>query len=172
MSSDDTDFNPDLLEALSAKVGYNFIQIWPRTEIILIVFLIQYPSRDLSHIVLQLQEEYDSEPTTTSSEEESEDYGSGSDADRKREERRKQKEEKKAKKAEREKKSGEPKEKRTKKKKMTKLPGQPKKNQSAYFLWMNQNREQIKKDHPGLSMTEMTKKAGEIWRDLSDKTVC
>ena len=54
---------------------------------------------------------------------------------------------------------------------MTKLPGQPKKNQSAYFLWMNQNREQIKKDHPGLSMTEMTKKAGEIWRDLADKTV-
>ena len=54
---------------------------------------------------------------------------------------------------------------------MTKLPGQPKKNQSAYFLWMNHNREQIKKDHPGLSMTDMTKKAGEIWRELSDKTV-
>merc|ERR1719326_2396787 len=62
------------------------------------------------------------------------------------------------------------KEKRTKKKKMTKLPGQPKKNQSAYFLWMNHNREQIKKDYPGLSMTDMTKKAGELWRDLQDKT--
>merc|ERR1739844_155271 len=34
----------------------------------------------------------------------------------------------------------------------------------------NHNREQIKKDYPGLSMTDMTKKAGEIWRDLSDKT--
>ena len=135
MSSDDTDFNPDALEALSAK------------------------------------EEYDSEPSETSSEEESEDYGSGSDADRKREESRKRKEEKKARKVEREKKASEPKEKRTKKKKMTKLPGQPKKNQSAYFLWMNHNREQIKKDHPGLSMTDMTKKAGEIWRDLADKTV-
>jgi len=134
MSSDDTDFNPDALEALSAK------------------------------------EEYDSEPSETSSEEESEDYGSGSDADRKREESRKRKEEKKARKVEREKKASEPKEKRTKKKKMTKLPGQPKKNQSAYFLWMNHNREQIKKDHPGLSMTDMTKKAGEIWRDLADKT--
>ena len=70
-----------------------------------------------------------------------------------------------------EKKSGEPKEKRTKKKKLTRLPGQPKKNQSAYFLWMNHNREQIKKDYPGLSMTDMTKKAGELWRDLQDKTV-
>ena len=27
MSSDDTDFNPDALEALSAKVIYNFIKI-------------------------------------------------------------------------------------------------------------------------------------------------
>ena len=61
--------------------------------------------------------------------------------------------------------------KRTKKKKLTRLPGQPKKNQSAYFLWMNHNREQIKKDYPGLSMTDMTKKAGELWRDLQDKTV-
>ena len=119
-----------------------------------------------------IQEEYDSEPTTTSSEDESDDYGSGSDAERKREEKRKQKAEKKTKKAEKaEKKSGEPKEKRTKKKKLTRLPGQPKKNQSAYFLWMNHNREQIKKDYPGLSMTDMTKKAGELWRDLQDKTV-
>ena len=53
---------------------------------------------------------------------------------------------------------------------MTKLPGQPKKNQTAYFLWMNENREKIKKDNPGLSMTEMTKKAGEIWRDMKDKS--
>ena len=118
-----------------------------------------------------IQEEYDSEPTTTSSEDESDDFGSGSDAERKREEKRKQKAEKKTKKAEKEKKSGEPKEKRTKKKKLTRLPGQPKKNQSAYFLWMNHNREQIKKDYPGLSMTDMTKKAGELWRDLQDKTV-
>merc|ERR1712088_1088205 len=87
MSSDDTDFNPDELEALSAR------------------------------------EEYDSEPTTTSSEDESDDYGSGSDAERKREEKRKQKAEKKT-----------------------------------------------KKDYPGLSMTDMTKKAGELWRDLQDKT--
>jgi structure-specific recognition protein 1 len=135
MSSDDTDFKPDDLEALSAK------------------------------------EEYDSEPSTTSTEDVSDDYGSGSDADRKRAEKRKQKAEKKAEKEKKkEKKASDPAEKRPKKKKMTKLPGQPKKNQSAYFLWMNQNREKIKKDYPGLSMTEMSKKAGESWRDMKDKS--
>ena len=135
MSSDDTDFNPDALEALSAK------------------------------------EEYDSEPSTTSSEDVSDDYGSGPDADRKRAEKRKQKAEKKAERdKKKEKKAGEPSEKKPKKKKMTKLPGQPKKNQSAYFLWMNENREKIKKDNPGLSMTDMTKKAGEIWREMNDKS--
>merc|ERR1739844_63368 len=88
--------------------------------------------------------------------------------ERKNGNKRRKRKPKKAEKAE--KKSGEPKEKRTKKKKLTRLPGQPKKNQSAYFLWMNHNREQIKKDYPGLSMTDMTKKAGELWRDLQDKT--
>ena len=117
------------------------------------------------------QEEYDSEPSTTSSESESEDYGSGPDAERKREEKRKQKAEKKAERERKKEKSGEPKEKRVKKKKMTKLPGQPKKNQTAYFLWMNENREKIKKDYPGLGMTDMSKKAGEIWKELENKSV-
>lgn len=65
-----------------------------------------------------------------------------------------------------------PREKRVKKKKMTMLPGQPKKNQTAYFLWMNENRENIKKDFPGLSMTDMSKKAGELWKDLENKSEC
>ena len=134
MSSDDTDFKPDDLEALSAK------------------------------------EEYDSEPSTTSSEEGSDDFGSGPEADRKRAEKKKQKAERKAEKARKENKTSEPSEKKVKKKKMTKLPGQPKKNQSGYFLWMNENREKIKKEHSGLSMTELTKKAGEIWRDMKDKS--
>ena len=54
---------------------------------------------------------------------------------------------------------------------MTKLPGQPKRAMSAYFLWMNASRETIKKDHPGLSVTEFGKKAGEIWKEMSDKSV-
>ena len=42
---------------------------------------------------------------------------------------------------------------------------------SAYFLWMNENREQIKKDYPGLTIAEFGKKAGELWKNLSDKSV-
>ena len=51
------------------------------------------------------------------------------------------------------------------------MPGQPKRPMSAYFLWMNENREQIKKDHPGLSIAEFGKKAGELWKAMTDKSV-
>lgn len=51
--------------------------------------------------------------------------------------------------------------------------GAPKRPQSAYFLWMNANREAMKKKHPGLSITEMSKAAGEAWRgiDAEEKKV-
>ena len=126
MSSDDSDFNPDALEALSAK------------------------------------EEYDSEPSSTSEEEASGDDGSGSEAERKKAEKKKQKKRKKQK-------SGG--EKKEKKKKMTKLPGQPKRNMSAYFLWMNENRENIKKEYPNLTIAEFGKKAGEMWKAMENKSV-
>jgi len=132
MSSDDYDFNPDQLEALSAK------------------------------------EEYDSEPSTTSSEDPDEGE-SGSDAERRREERRKEKEEKKSKK-DKHKSSSPSKESSNKTKKKTKIAGQPKRPQTAFFLWLNENREQIKKDHPDLSLAETSKKAGEIWREMEDKS--
>ena len=131
MSSDDTDFNPDALEALSAK------------------------------------EEYDSEPSSTSSDSDGE--ANDSDAEKRREER-KQKKAEKAKRAAKRASGGGPKKERKKKSK-TKLPGQPKRPMSAYFLWMNENREQIKKDHPGLTIAEFGKKAGELWKNLSDKSV-
>ena len=133
MSSDDTDFNPDNLEALSAK------------------------------------EEYDSEPSTTSSEDGSSDNeATGPEAEQRRAEKAKRRAEKNAR---RERKKREPKEKKERKSKKTKLPGQPKRNQSAYFIWMNENRAQIKKDNPGLSLTEFGRKAGELWKALSDKSV-
>jgi len=131
MSSDDEDFNPDQLEALSAK------------------------------------EEYDSEPSTTASEES--EGESGSDAERRREERKKEKEEKKSKK-DKQKSSSRSKESTGKSKKLTKIAGQPKKALSAFFLWLNENREQIRKDHPELALTDQTKKAGEIWREMEDKS--
>lgn len=37
---------------------------------------------------------------------------------------------------------------------------------SAYMLWLNSSRERIKSEHPGISVTEISKKAGEMWRQL------
>lgn len=38
------------------------------------------------------------------------------------------------------------------------------------MLWLNDSREQIKKDNPGIKVTEIAKKAGEMWKVLKDKT--
>ena len=97
----------------------------------------------------------------------------GPEANQRREERKKKKEEKlvRAEKRASKGKSSGGGEKRERKTKRTKLPGQPKRNQSAYFLWMNENREKVKTEHPGLSLPEFAKKAGELWRELSDKSV-
>ena len=42
---------------------------------------------------------------------------------------------------------------------------------SGYFLWLNENRESIKEENPGISVTDISKKAGEMWRGITDKTV-
>ncbi len=42
---------------------------------------------------------------------------------------------------------------------------------SAYFIWMNANREKIKTEFPDLSVTEFGKKAGEMWKAMTDKSV-
>jgi structure-specific recognition protein 1 len=49
----------------------------------------------------------------------------------------------------------------------------PKRAQTAYFLWLNEHREQIKEENPGISIIDLSKKAGELWRELtsSDKVV-
>lgn len=46
----------------------------------------------------------------------------------------------------------------------------PKRPLSAYMLWLNSAREQIKKDNPGIKVTEIAKKGGEIWRAMKDKS--
>lgn len=38
------------------------------------------------------------------------------------------------------------------------------------MLWLNETREEIKKDNPGMKVTEVAKKAGELWRELKDKS--
>jgi hypothetical protein len=57
------------------------------------------------------------------------------------------------------------------KKRAKKDPNAPKKALSAYMLWLNETRDEIKKEHPGISVTELSKKAGVLWKALGDKTV-
>ncbi|NWH41521.1 SSRP1 protein, partial [Chloropsis hardwickii] len=46
-------------------------------------------------------------------------------------------------------------------------PNAPKRPMSAYMLWLNASREKIKSDHPGISITDLSKKAGELWKAMS-----
>ncbi|CAG5045136.1 unnamed protein product [Parnassius apollo] len=55
--------------------------------------------------------------------------------------------------------------------KKVKMTDKPKRPMSAYMLWLNSAREQIKADNPGLRVTEIAKKGGEIWRSMTDKSV-
>lgn len=57
---------------------------------------------------------------------------------------------------------------KTKKKKD---PNAPKRAMSAYMLWLAEARQQIKEENPGISITDLTKRAGEKWKTLSDKSV-
>ncbi|KAL7738245.1 hypothetical protein ACLKA6_006576 [Drosophila palustris] len=46
----------------------------------------------------------------------------------------------------------------------------PKRPLSAYMIWLNENRESIKKENPGSKVTDIAKRGGELWRGLKDKT--
>uniref|UniRef100_A0AAY5EEV1 FACT complex subunit SSRP1 n=1 Tax=Electrophorus electricus TaxID=8005 RepID=A0AAY5EEV1_ELEEL len=50
--------------------------------------------------------------------------------------------------------------------KKAKDAGAPKRPMSAYMLWLNSSRERIKAENPGISVTEISKKAGEMWKQL------
>lgn len=39
------------------------------------------------------------------------------------------------------------------------------------MLWLNDTREQIKRDNPGIKVTDIAKIGGEKWRDLKDKSI-
>ena len=52
--------------------------------------------------------------------------------------------------------------------KKAKDPNAPKRPLSAYFIWLKENREAIKK--PGMSVTDVSKAAGVQWNALKDKT--
>ncbi|XP_075169525.1 high mobility group protein D [Haematobia irritans] len=46
----------------------------------------------------------------------------------------------------------------------------PKRPLSAYMIWLSSAREQIKKENPGIKVTEIAKKGGELWRAMKDKS--
>lgn len=102
-------------------------------------------------------EEYDSNAQSSGSESKSGD----SDGNEKRSKKEKKRKEKpKASSSSKSKKS----------KKANKDSDAPKRPTTAFMLWLNETREQIKKDNPGISVTEVAKKGGEIWKEMKDKS--
>lgn len=57
------------------------------------------------------------------------------------------------------------------KKKKDRDDGRPKRATTAFMIWLNETREEIKKDNPGITVTEIAKKGGELWREMKDKSV-
>nr|1WXL_A Chain A, Single-strand recognition protein [Drosophila melanogaster] len=46
----------------------------------------------------------------------------------------------------------------------------PKRATTAFMLWLNDTRESIKRENPGIKVTEIAKKGGEMWKELKDKS--
>lgn len=51
-----------------------------------------------------------------------------------------------------------------------KMADKPKRPLSGYMLWLNENREKIKKENPDYKVTEIAKRGGELWRAMKDKS--
>jgi len=103
-------------------------------------------------------EEYDSNPSTSESE------AGDSDGDGAKKEKKKEKKEKKEKREKKTSTSG------SKKKDKKKDANAPKRPTTAFMIWLNENREKIKEDNPGISFTDISKKGGELWKELKDKS--
>eukprot|EP00063_Salmo_salar_P092773 XP_014067608.1 PREDICTED: FACT complex subunit SSRP1 isoform X2 [Salmo salar] len=58
------------------------------------------------------------------------------------------------------------KERKPRKEKKQKDTNAPKRPMSSYMLWLNSSRERIKSENPGISITEISKKAGEMWKQI------
>ncbi|EDW56678.1 high mobility group protein D [Drosophila sechellia] len=50
------------------------------------------------------------------------------------------------------------------------MSDKPKRPLSAYMLWLNSARESIKRENPGIKVTEVAKRGGELWRAMKDKS--
>lgn len=66
-------------------------------------------------------------------------------------------------------------EKSTRKKKTTtrkkKDSNAPKRPSTAFMIWLNETRKKIIEENPGIKITEIAKKGGELWREMKDKSV-
>lgn len=60
--------------------------------------------------------------------------------------------------------------KRKEKTKKVKDANAPKRPATAFMLWMNENRKKIIDENPGIKVTDVAKKAGELWRDMKNKS--
>ncbi|XP_017070495.1 FACT complex subunit Ssrp1 [Drosophila eugracilis] len=109
-------------------------------------------------------EEYDSNVESDSDDDSDASGGGDGDSDV-----AKKKKEKKAERKEKKEKKHKEKE-RTKKASKKKDTGKPKRATTAFMLWLNDTRESIKKDNPGIKVTEIAKKGGEMWKELKDKS--
>ena len=47
----------------------------------------------------------------------------------------------------------------------------PERGSSAYMLFFNENRQKILTENPGIAFTDVAKKAAEMWKAQTDKTV-
>merc|ERR1712151_969414 len=54
--------------------------------------------------------------------------------------------------------------------KANKDPNKPKKPQTAYWLWLGENRASLAKEVGGNDVTKVSKLAGERWKALPEKT--
>ncbi|CAB3227150.1 unnamed protein product [Arctia plantaginis] len=63
-----------------------------------------------------------------------------------------------------------PRKRKEKSKKREKDANAPKRPSTAFMLWLNENRKSIIDENPGIKVTEIAKKGGELWRDLKDKS--
>ncbi|XP_063709713.1 FACT complex subunit Ssrp1 [Culicoides brevitarsis] len=109
-------------------------------------------------------EEYDSNAQSSSSDSEGGGASDDSEKRRKKEKKQERKEKEKKRKEKSEKSSSKP------KKSKNKDSDAPKRPTTAFMLWLNESREQIKKENPGISVTEIAKKGGEMWKELKDKS--
>lgn len=113
-------------------------------------------------------EEFDSNASSSGSSDDSDAAGSGGGGGVK--DKSKDKEPKKKKKKEKSSSKEKP-SKSSKAAKAKKDDGRPKRPNTAFMIYMQENREKIKTDNPGISFTDIAKKAGEIWKEMTDKSV-